>query len=141
MTLPYPDLPELALSIRQPWPWGILYARKDVENRDWPTNFRGAFCIHAAQGMTREEYADFIHTCHAVSKQRRFPPGLTAPEFGELPRGGIVGVAELVDCVEQSDSPWFFGHYGFVLRNPRAVPLIPVKGKLGFFNWRKRLPA
>lgn len=30
-----------AISIRQPWAWLILNAGKDIENRDWPTNFRG----------------------------------------------------------------------------------------------------
>lgn len=32
------DLPEFALSIRQPWAWAIVYAGKDIENRTWPTN-------------------------------------------------------------------------------------------------------
>jgi hypothetical protein len=45
-----------ALSIRQPWAWLILHAGKDIENRDWPTRFRGRFLIHAAKGMTRDEY-------------------------------------------------------------------------------------
>lgn len=32
-----------ALSIRQPWAWLVVQGYKDIENRDWPTNF-GALC-------------------------------------------------------------------------------------------------
>ena len=28
-------LPDIALSVRQPWTWGIIHAGKPVENRDW----------------------------------------------------------------------------------------------------------
>ena len=46
----------LALSIRQPWASLILKAGKDIENRDWPTKFRGRILIHAAKGCTRDEW-------------------------------------------------------------------------------------
>ena len=29
------------LSIRQPWAWAIIHAGKDIENRCWPTSYRG----------------------------------------------------------------------------------------------------
>jgi len=45
-----------ALTIRQPWAWAIFHAGKDIENRDWPTRLRGRIAIHAAKGMTRDEY-------------------------------------------------------------------------------------
>ena len=41
-----------ALSIRQPWAWLIVNGHKDIENRSWPTRFRGPVLIHAAKGMT-----------------------------------------------------------------------------------------
>lgn len=135
-TLPLPDF---ALSIRQPWVWGILSAGKDIENRDWQTRFRGRFAIHASKGMTRAEYEDFLSTAHAISLTQPFPPGLTLPAFSELERGGIVGVASIVDCVENHPSPWFFGRYGLVLENATPVKFIPVKGALGFFRWRNNL--
>lgn len=130
------DLPPIALSIRQPWAWAIINAGKDIENRDWATRFRGPVCIHAAKGMTRNEFDDFVTLARAMAK-RDLWSGPFIPEPKELPRGGIIGVAEIVDCVEASDSPWFFGRYGFVLRNARPVGFIPVKGALGFFDWRK----
>lgn len=134
------DLPELAISVRQPWSWAILHAGKDIENRDWPTKVRGRVCLHASKGMTRDEYEDCLDTLHAVSLRRPFTPGLALPEFEGLLRGGIVGTVEIAGCVTDSASPWFFGRYGFVLRN--AEPLadfIPVKGALGFFRWRDQI--
>lgn len=53
--------------------------------------------------------------------------------------GGIIGVAEIVDCVSASESRWFQGPYGFVLTNARPVDFIPVKGRLMFFDWRKAM--
>lgn len=133
------DLPVKALSIRQPWAWTILHAGKDVENRQWPTRYRGQVCIHAARGMTRDEFEDCLDTCHAISQHTPFIDGLTMPAFDGLRRGGIVGTAEIADCVTDSDSPWFAGRYGFVLRDVRVVDFIPVKGALGFFDWRRNL--
>jgi hypothetical protein len=51
-------------------------------------------------------------------------------------RGGIVATARIVDCVSDSSSPWFFGRFGFVLADVQAVPFLPTKGALGFFDWR-----
>jgi hypothetical protein len=101
-----------ALSILQPYPHHIFQSGKDVENRDWPTKGRGWFVIHA--GKSKRELDD----CD--------PPG--------LPLGGIVGLARIVDCVTEMDSQWFFGRYGFVLRDAFPVPLIPCRGQLGFFS-------
>jgi hypothetical protein len=56
------------------------------------------------------------------------------PELEDLQRGGVVGSVEIVDCVAASDSPWFVGDYGFVLRNPQVLPFTPFKGALGFFD-------
>lgn len=128
-----------ALSIRQPWAWMILHAGKDVENRSWTTHYRGPVLIHAAKGCTRAEYLNAIWT-HGDLKTRSIYPTLpggpivTVPELQDLPRGGIVGVAEIVDCVEESESPWFYGPCGFVLRNVRPIPFTPCKGALGFFR-------
>jgi hypothetical protein len=101
-----------ALSIRQPWCHHILHNGKDVENRDWPTKGRGWFLIHAGKVMD----------------------GPLPSALADAPRGGIVGAARIVDCVTEWDSKWWMGRYGFVLREPIALPLIPCKGALGFFE-------
>lgn len=117
----------VALSIRQPWAWLILHAGKDIENRSWPTRFRGRFLIHASKGMTRDEWADAAGFAFRIGVR-------DMPEYLDNERGGIVGSVELVNCVTESRSPWFCGEYGFVLRQARPLPFLPYKGALGFFN-------
>jgi hypothetical protein len=57
------------------------------------------------------------------------------PYADEVEFGCILGTVEIIDCVQQSTSPWFVGKYGYVLRNPIAFKTpIPMKGKLGFWN-------
>lgn len=116
------------LSIRQPWAWLILNAGKDVENRDWHTPVRGRILIHAGKGMTRDEYEGADDLLAVIRHDIELPP------FEALERGGVVGEAEIVDCVSESDSPWFFGAYGFVLRNARPLVFMPWRGQLGFFD-------
>lgn len=123
-----------ALSIRQPWAWAILAAGKDIENRDWSTGFRGPVLIHASKGMTQAEYEDFCETCRMARRAARAVGYVHIPDFDELQRGGIVGRAEIVDCVSEHSSPWFFGTYGFVLKNPQTLPFRLFKGALGFFD-------
>ena len=136
------DLPKLALSVRQPWAWAIIYASppKDIENRDWRKpnpglDFRGPVCIHASSGMTRDEYEDAGETINDITKAE-------VPLARDLARGAIIGVVDVVDVVRASladrlsVSPWFFGPVGLVLRNARAVAPIPCRGQLGFFPWQ-----
>lgn len=103
-----------ALSIKQPYPHHIFHNGKNVENRDWPTKGRGWFVIHA--GVSKSEL------------------DMDEPTEAALPRGGIVGMARIVDCVTEMESDWFFGRYGFVLRDAFPVDLIPCRGQLGFFS-------
>lgn len=42
------ELPPLALSVRQPWAWAIIYAGKDIENRLWGASRTGAGFASAA---------------------------------------------------------------------------------------------
>lgn len=119
----------LALSIRQPWAWLILNAGKDIENRNWSTRVRGRVLVHAAKGVTEGEYEYGVDAAIAYGCNLRQMPAWKAIE-----RGGIVGSVEIVDCVSDSDSPWFVGRYGFVLRDPKPLPFTPLKGRLGFFD-------
>ncbi|MBX9757229.1 MAG: ASCH domain-containing protein [Beijerinckiaceae bacterium] len=127
----------LALSIRQPWAWAIVHAGKDIENRTWSTRYRGPVFIHAGvafDGPKAEALED--------AQKWALSAGVDIPwSLDDLPRGGIVGVAEIVDCVTSSRSPWFMGQYGFVLRNARPIDFIPCKGALGFFRPACELPA
>lgn len=124
--------PRLALSIRQPWAWLIVNGFKDVENRSWTTRFRGAVLIHAGQKIEREYLDVGDWPWRALPRPYLTDlPLIDAPSHFEA--GGIVGEAEIVDCVTTSSSPWFYGPYGFVLRNARPLPFRPCRGRLGFF--------
>lgn len=125
--------PDMAISVRQPWAWLIVNGLKDIENRSWATRYRGAVFIHAAKGMTKDEYEDCVDTCLMVSRVQPFPSGPILPAFNALERGGIIGQATITDCATDSPSPWFFGKYGFVLTEQSALPFRPLKGALGFF--------
>lgn len=119
--------PLLLLSIRQPWAWLILHAGKDVENRCWKRRITGTIGIHAAAGMTRQEYAEAWDFARAIH------PSIQLPEFAALPRGGIVGTVEILGCVDRHPSPWFTGPFGFLLADPQPITFRPCKGNLGFF--------
>ncbi|TGL58691.1 ASCH domain-containing protein [Leptospira ognonensis] len=112
-----------ALSIRQPWAYLIVNRYKDIENRSWSTSFRGKVLIHAGKKFETEAY-------YYVLKKHK----ISLPPIEEFELGGIVGEAEIVDCVEKSKSKWFGGPYGFVLKNAKRKRFIPLKGQLGFFN-------
>ena len=117
-----------ALSIRQPWAWLIINGIKDIENRDWKTGYRGNLIIHASKMWDQEGY-DFL--------QKKFTDWKTdfLPEKEDYDRGCLIGAVEMVDCVEDHPSKWFFGKYGFAFQAPEvwAYP-IPYRGHLGFFE-------
>lgn len=108
------------LSIQQPWAWLIVNGYKDIENRDWTTSHRGPVLIHAGARLDRDCFEtdgsverDYINHVKAIC-------GQSIPDQEVLyPVKSIVGRATLVDVVEQSHSPWFVGHYGFVFINAK----------------------
>lgn len=127
-----------AISLRQPWAWMVVHGGKHIENRSWNTKFRGEFLIHAAKGMTQREYSEacawamargFGHVVHAMRQQT-------------LDRGGIVGIARLVDVIPPElaidghcQRPWHMHEqFGFVLEDVQPLPFVPLKGALGFFE-------
>ena len=128
------DLPELALSVRQPWAWAIIFGGKVIENRSLGSIRAGrmdcrTICIHAASGMRQDEYRWGLW--------RLGKHGVRCPRPDELLRSAIIGVVDVVDIIEESDSEWFGGDAGLLLENPRAVEPIPAAGALGYFEWQK----
>ncbi|ETR75056.1 hypothetical protein X566_20045 [Afipia sp. P52-10] len=139
-------------AIRQPWAWAIFSPpeglRKDIENREWqPTNpglrFRGRCVIlataHPGDSKWFDRWSEFCETVLAM-------PGDTddacnrIPDSTSLVFGALIGTVEIVDVVTAHSSPWFFGPYGLVLREPRPFKNpIPYKGALGFFDVPDRI--
>jgi hypothetical protein len=116
-----------AISIKQPWAWAIIYAGKDIENRTWGTKHRGRILIHASSTIDRQGYLWLM--------ERHWG---RLPDPDQLETGGIIGAVDIVGCVRQHPSRWFFGPFGFVLQNPISYSLVEMKGKLGI--WEVDIP-
>lgn len=123
-----------ALSIRQPWCHAILHYGKTIENRRWATRYRGPIFLHASKNSGKAEFEEAAAFIASVIGS--MPLARSMVEFG-----GIIGRAEIVDCVESSSSPWFAGRYGFVLDNVEPLSFRPCKGALGLFDPDHGLPT
>lgn len=75
-----------ALTVRQPWAGAIAHHGKTVENRSWPTHWRGTLLIHAAKNRV---------------------PGISLIEHDQV-YSAIVAVATLADCHSDDGrcTPW-----------------------------------
>ncbi len=130
------DVPDIALSVRQPWAWAIIHAGKDIENRSSGAVRMGLMldnlriAIHAAKGLTREEYEDGASFMASL--------GIACPPPHALVRGAIIGSVYVEGIVKSHRSPWFFGPRGLLLSDPVACDPIPVTGQLGYFRWNSQ---
>jgi hypothetical protein len=98
---------------------------KDIENRPRRTHYRGPVLIHT--GLSLDSYAkenvEWLENQFKVQIPR------------DLKIGGIVGMADVVDCVDSHRSKWFIeGNFGWVLANQRMLEFRPCKGALGLFR-------
>lgn len=129
---PMQDLPEIALSIRQPWAWAVVAGFKRIENRSAGSiRSGGMICrriaVHAAAGLKQAEY-DW-------GAWRLGEHGVACPRPEALVRGAIIGAVDVVDIVSESDSEWFGGQMGLVLENAQMCDPVPSGGALGYFRW------
>jgi hypothetical protein len=130
------------LSVRQPWAWAIIHGGKDVENRVWETKHRGPLAIHAGKkfDFTREDWNNALSGAYGetywkmaggFNQSRPFP--------GDHPKGAIIGIVDIVDCIPDSacDNPWKAEGDNFwcwIVENPRPVEPLPMKGQLGLWT-------
>ena len=118
------------LSICQPFAELIIQDKKTIELRNWNTNYRGEFLVHAPIKIRKED-------CKKLKIKRK------------LTTGAIIGKAEIYDVKKyqstkeiQNDKNKHFSSkkfqekiYGFILKNPKPLRIpIPWKGQLGFFD-------
>ena len=126
------------ISIRTPWWSWILQGGKDIENRSWSTAYRGPLLIHASLFSNVDEIRENAKLAKRIAKfDRQRRTNLPQPfDFDAVKPllGHVVGLVTLADCVTESESPWYGGEYGFVLRNPVVLKPFPVKGSLRIFN-------
>jgi hypothetical protein len=117
------------LTVHNPWAWAIIFGGKDTENRSWPTPYRGRLIIHAGQKTDRPAIT-WLND-HGIDVPVR-----------ALDRGVIIGMVDLVDCVQDSTSMWAdHGAWHWVLKNPEPADfIVPTRGQLGVYpppaDWR-----
>ena len=128
-----------ALTICQPYPHQIVRGEKRVENREWPTRYRGSLVIHAGKSrewLEPEDMKDFA-------------------DVGDpLVFGAAVGVARLVDClhidrIQRGDYdavyPWLREHdhtngtWCWVLADVRRFAPVPWNGAQGLWEFPDEL--
>ena len=127
-----PDLPRLALSVRQPSAWAIIAGHKPIENRTLASirvgrMTPGRIALHAAAGLKEDEFR-YLHW-------RLHKHGVTCPHPLDLPRGAIIGSVEVTSIITASDNEWFGGVAGLTLQDPEPCDPIPCSGALGYFEW------
>lgn len=135
-----------AITLRQPWASLIALGAKRIETRSWRTSYRGWLAIHAAKTFLAPE--------RALCEQEYFRAALLADESldparplaGQLPRGCILAVARLDDCLptggiqlpgepERSFGDYTPGRFAWYLSQVQRLPQpIPARGALGL--WR-----
>ena len=133
------------LSVRQPWAWLLCGGLKDVENRNWKTNYRGILYIHAGKSF---DWDALRWLDQAIATQIA---GLKALKhfgirFGKSEResvitahkdefGAIVGRVDLIDC-GRSPSIWAQQEvkYHWTVRSGQHIIPIPMRGQLGLFK-------
>lgn len=109
----------------------IVRGEKRIENRTWPTKYRGLLYIHA--GKSRDWWNDTIDPV-------RYP----AVEWGAL-----VAIANLVECTSigtiqtgllDVEYPWVAGHthvngpWCWILEDVRRIRPIPWRGAQGLWD-------
>jgi hypothetical protein len=116
------------LTIRQPWAYAIMELGKDVENRTWPTEYRGPLIVHSS---VKPEPSNILEPYVSKAVMSRL-------DDSEMALGAILGVVDLVDCIEDSTSKWADDPddaWHWILKNPRKLSKpIFCKGSLGLWK-------
>jgi hypothetical protein len=125
-----------ALSVKNPWAWLIIHRGKDVENRTWKTDHRGPLLIHASKRYDFHEGFDTLWRIEKTGLIDMIDFNLMVSGY-PLKAGCMLGLVELVDCVQDAQSPWAEpGMWHWILKNPiPCVEPIPAKGRLGLWEF------
>lgn len=100
------------LTVKQPWASLIVHGIKDIENRTWPTKFRGRILIHSSANPVpfngRADGVKFTNQqIREIWNSDFNQPGHRYPDWmSELPNGVLLGSVDIVDCVINHKSEW-----------------------------------
>lgn len=97
-----------ALTLTEPWAALVWRWEKRIETRSWCTNHRGDIAIHAGKGLAGVSKAEYRARCrHPYSfgpvLQRHWPTAGNPTLPDPLPRGAILIIVEIVDCIRTED--------------------------------------
>jgi len=144
------------ITIKQPWASLIVEGIKDIENRTWPTKYRGRVLVHAAKSWNKQNaeicisdlmVKNALNNLGIIHKYDDEEIGYNGYSFSGMQTGAIIGSVEIVDCVVNHPSVWaektdkfadifIKPTYNWVLANPIKFPEpIPANGKLSFWNY------
>ncbi len=122
-----------AISVKQPWASLIVSGLKDVENRTWPTKFRGRILIHASKNPVPGKW----NALNSRQIKKILDHNISIADC-KLPYSAIIGCVDIVDCVKDYPSVWAeSGAWNWVLKNPVyfQFPIFNVNGKLSLWNF------
>lgn len=125
------------ITIKNPFSNLICKGIKDIENRTWKTKYRGKILIHSAKTSNKNfRCMNLIFTPEqwnslSVKEQRIMVCGI-------FDSSAIIGEAEIVDCITDSNSIWALqNNYHWVLKNAVMYekPILNIKGKLSLWDY------
>jgi hypothetical protein len=117
------------LTLKRPWGWAIKNLDKRVENRSQRCFLDPGDYIAFHNGKKWDsEGASFLDEIN--------PSGLMEnPTEADDEPGLIVCIARFVGNIDQSDSEWFFGPWGWIFDNVVPIDNVRVeKGQQGLWN-------
>lgn len=102
-----------AVTVQGFWAWAIVHGSKRIENRNYAPSYRGPLAIVCGKSTDWDEMS------------RNYCEQLDVPLPGELPRGKILGIVRLVDCVKYGPDlhgdPWASGPVCWKLADVRPL--------------------
>jgi len=127
-----------AITIDPVWAWAICRGIKTVENRNCATRHRGELAIHAGRGTPERDRA-----------ARKVLEGLGYKVPADVPRGAVVALATLADCLPIDKfkivdpalhkNPFCYGPFCWILENVHILKKpIPCLGKQGLWNFNEK---
>ena len=115
-------------------PEGLECGPKDIENRSRPYSYRGPLLIHATKKRPRVNDKHWSWLLDYLSKIRpmNWDEWIAGRAFEY---GKVIGVVDLVDCVDGHSSPWAEKErHNWILQNSRRFGWpIPARGWPGIW--------